>query len=74
MNIGRSEYTRLLKKEVEFNKAKKLLTRVKVYYEGMLLSLESEFGSGEVNLEKIKIRDTSDEVKILLEIEEFLKE
>lgn len=73
MNIGRSEYTRLVQQEVKLNKGKRLLTKLKKSYEKFLLIVEDEWGVGRT-LEELKANPPSEEVKILLEIDEFLKE
>ena len=74
MNIGRSEYTRLLQKEIRGKKATALLIRLKNLYEEFLLTVENEWGTGR-SLEELKEQGgCSNEVKILIEIDEFLKE
>lgn len=73
MNVGRSEYTRLLKQEVKLKKLTKLLLKVKENYEDMLVTIENEWGSGR-SLEELKKESSAEEVKILLEIDELLKE
>lgn len=46
MNIGRSEYTRLLQKEIRGKKSTALLIRLKSFYEEFLINAENEWGTG----------------------------
>jgi hypothetical protein len=73
MNIGRSEYTRLVRQEIRGKKATSLLIRLKSFYEEFLITVEDEWGEGR-SLSELKENSLSEEVKILLEIDEFLKE
>ena len=73
MNVGRSEYTRLLKQEVRLKKMTKFLLKVKENYEDMLVTIENGWGSGR-SLEELKKESPAEEVKILLQIDELLKE
>jgi len=74
MNLGRSEYTRLLQQEVKLNKSKKLLKRIRTVLVVNLKESDDLYGNGRA-IEKILEDDEwKDEVILIKEIDKMLEE
>ena len=72
MNIGRSEYTRLVRQEVRLKKAEKLLEECVQEFKEIAIELETERGTGK-SLNEIMERDEYYPKKIK-NIQKFLEE
>ena len=73
MNIGRSEYTRLVRQEVKLKKAEKLLEECFSRIGDMLVNEDAEYGYGR-DLNTI-LKDINEDCPLLLKnIQKFLEE
>ena len=71
MNLGRSEYTRLLKKEVRLKKAEILLEECFKELVDLIVSAENEWGIGR-NIEEIMSDKDNSHGKFLNELKDFI--
>ena len=71
MNLGRSEYTRLLKKEVRLKKAEKLIEKCFDELVDLIVSAENEWGIGR-NIEEIMNDKYNSHGKFLNELKDFI--
>ncbi len=73
MNIGRSEYTRLVRQEVRLKKAEKLLEECLPEIEEYLVQMEYEQGMGR-SIEKLMMEEDSCDTRLIKKIRLFLEE
>lgn len=72
MNIGRSEYTRLVRQEVRLKEAEKLLKECVPVIQDYLVMEENEYHVGRT-LEEILKTDTDSTVTLIKDVKEFLE-